>query len=74
MKGMLGHDLLLAATFAEMWVDGQIANQLNWIKAGAHKTHLVKWSHPTPPVSIKRNTPEVPEMLRMQASIFGLVI
>lgn len=36
MKGMLGlnQDLQLAATVAEMWVDGQILNQLSWIKAG----------------------------------------
>ena len=68
MKGMLGvnQDLLFTATFAEIQVDGQIANQLSWIKAGAHKTHLVKWNHLIPPGGIKWNTLfEVSEVLRI---------
>lgn len=50
MKSMLdlNQDLLLAAAFAKMWLDGQVADQLSWIKAGAHETHLVKWNYPTP--------------------------
>lgn len=76
MRDMLGlnQDLVLFTTFAEMWVDGQIADELSWIKAGTHKTHLVQRNHPTPPVGIKWNISEVLGMLRVQASIFGLVM
>ena len=40
MRDMLGlnQDLVLATTFAEMWVDRQIADELSWIKAGTRKT------------------------------------
>lgn len=76
MRNMLGlnQDLVLATTFAELWVDWQIADELSWIKVGTHKTHLVKRNHPTPPVGIKWNISEVLRMLRVQASIFGLVM